>query len=193
MKRRLHQAALAAVMRAFAGQEPIAQQHAGALQHAAFFELVLMGDQHVADGVGMGQVIDALATQREIDDVAVLAGHFFEKRGRVFAELGEHADEHPGFWPWRVRQDGRRPHTATIIAGPAATAAATQAWTPALPNARNPTPDTGAIVVVFGTVGLAQLWLFVQQNKSVERGPCEYGVEQQRAVPQQQSLAENDR
>ena len=37
-----------------------------------------------------------------IDHVAVLAGHFFEKSGRVFAELGQNADEEMALWPWRL-------------------------------------------------------------------------------------------
>ena len=81
------------MMLAFAGEKSVAQQHAGALQHAALLELVLVGDQNVADRVGMAQVVDVLAAQRKIDDVAVLARHLFEKLGRVLAELGQNADE----------------------------------------------------------------------------------------------------
>ena len=101
MERGLDQAALAAMMLAFAGEKSVAQQHAGALQHAALLELVLMGDQNVADRVGMADVIDVLAAQRNVDDVAVLARHFFEKPGRVFAELRQNADQQTALRSWR--------------------------------------------------------------------------------------------
>ena len=102
MERRLDQAALAAVMLAFAGEKSVAQQHAGALQHAALLELVLVGDQDVADGVGMAHVIDVLAAQRKIDDVAVLAGQFFEKPGGILAKFGQNADEEMALGPRRL-------------------------------------------------------------------------------------------
>ena len=102
MERGLDQAALAAMMLAFAGEKSVAQQHAGALQHAALLELVLVGDQNVADRVGMSYVINVLAAQRNIDHIAILAGHVFEKPGRVFAELGQNADQETAFRPGRL-------------------------------------------------------------------------------------------
>jgi hypothetical protein len=64
----------------------------------------------------MAYAIDVLATQRNVDDVAILAGHFFEEPGRVFPELGQNADEEMTLRAWRF-------HSATIIASPAVTTA----------------------------------------------------------------------
>ena len=49
MKRRLHQPALPQVHRAFAGQQPLAEQPLRALEAAALGEVALVGDEDVAD------------------------------------------------------------------------------------------------------------------------------------------------
>jgi hypothetical protein len=59
MKGGLHQTALAFVKLALAGKKTVAEQDASALQHPAFLELGLVGDQDVANGIGMSDVKDA--------------------------------------------------------------------------------------------------------------------------------------
>jgi len=69
----LNQPALAYVKTSFAGQQAIAQQHAGALQHAALGEVALIGDQDFANQVRMIYEIDVLIGEPEKRNVAILA------------------------------------------------------------------------------------------------------------------------
>ena len=60
---RLHQAALAQVHRAFAGQQPLAEQPLAALEAAALGEVAVVGDEDVAN------------QPRLVDEEQLLAGH----------------------------------------------------------------------------------------------------------------------
>jgi hypothetical protein len=66
MERGLHQPPLAYVKTAFTSEQAIAQQHAGALQHAALSEVALIGDQDFANQVRMIYEIHILIGEPEI-------------------------------------------------------------------------------------------------------------------------------
>ena len=83
MKRRLHHGALAAVAFAFGGEQTVAQQPRGALQAVGFDELVLVGDEHRLDEVGMLQEERRASGQRERHDVVGSERELLEKRERV--------------------------------------------------------------------------------------------------------------
>ena len=70
MKGGLHQAALAQMELAFAGEQSFAQQDLGALQHAALDEVALAGDQDVLDEFGV------------VEEEGVHAGRAGSRRGR---------------------------------------------------------------------------------------------------------------
>src|SRR5260370_35510708 len=86
MERRLDQAALAHMKTAFAGQQAIAQQHPGALQHAALGEVALIGNQDVANEVRMIYEIDVLIGEPEIGQVAILPCNSWEELNGLRAE-----------------------------------------------------------------------------------------------------------
>ncbi|MGD1098206.1 MAG: hypothetical protein ABSB35_40250 [Bryobacteraceae bacterium] len=87
MKRGLDETALPRMKLAFAGEQPIAQQHAGAYQHAALGEVSLMSDEHVFNRIRMAERVKVLRTEPEMDQVAVFAGDLQQKLWRVFSKL----------------------------------------------------------------------------------------------------------
>lgn len=66
MEAGLHEAPLLRVMLAFAGEQAFAEQNFGALEGAAFGEVPLIGDQNVADEVGVVEQIRVLRAETEI-------------------------------------------------------------------------------------------------------------------------------
>ena len=54
VERRLHQPPLSQMRRAFAGQQPFAEQPLGALQRAALGEVAVVGDEDVLDVAAAG-------------------------------------------------------------------------------------------------------------------------------------------
>ncbi len=71
VKRRLHQPPLAQVHRAFAGQQPLAEQALAALEAAALGEIAVVGDEHVADQLRLVDQEQLLARHPVGADVAV--------------------------------------------------------------------------------------------------------------------------
>ena len=93
MERGLDQAALARVKLAFAGEQAFAEQNLGAFEDAALDEVGLMGDEDVADPVGMGDFIHRLGAELEVDQIAVGALGSLEELGGFAAEPGEDAED----------------------------------------------------------------------------------------------------
>ena len=89
IKSGLNQTPLAEVKFSFAGQEPLAEQHLGSLEHPAFYEVAVVSDQDILNEVGPVQQVHMLPADLEIGDVTVLARDVEEKIGRATPELRE--------------------------------------------------------------------------------------------------------
>jgi len=74
MKGRLRHLTLGAMLRAFAGDHALAQQHLCALNGALLDEIVILHDQHFADVVGVIQEDDVIPSDFVVRDVAVFLG-----------------------------------------------------------------------------------------------------------------------
>ena len=72
MKGRLRQAPLPEMKFAFAGEKSLAQHLLRAYERATLGEVLLIRDEHVADQIRMIEQVDALVTDFEEHDVAVL-------------------------------------------------------------------------------------------------------------------------
>ena len=81
MKGRLRHLALRAMLRAFAGDHALAQQHLGALHRALLDEVVVLHDEHFADVVGMIQKDDVIPSDLVVSDVAIFARRGAETGG----------------------------------------------------------------------------------------------------------------
>jgi hypothetical protein len=74
MKCGLRQSALAQVKVAFAGEKSLTENLFRALEGAALGKILLVGDQYIANEVGMIEEIDSLIPDLEQNDVAVFRG-----------------------------------------------------------------------------------------------------------------------
>jgi len=66
-----------------AGQQPIAQHDARALESGPLLERLLMGHQHVAHEVATSHQVDVLGTDPKVDEVAVPLLEIGQRPGRV--------------------------------------------------------------------------------------------------------------
>lgn len=78
---RLDEAPLAAVQLGFAGEQPFAQEALELLDAAALHEALVVGDQHLADELGVADEHEAVAQHLEGHDVAVLARQVEQRAG----------------------------------------------------------------------------------------------------------------
>jgi hypothetical protein len=123
----LREAALAQVHLALAGQQPLAQHHAGALQRLALDEGAVTGDQPVAHQLGVRQQVHAPLPEAPLRHVAVLAVHPLQERQRVAPEGGQRAQRKAAARAGRLgetQNGGARPRLGD---GPAA-GLAHQGW-----------------------------------------------------------------
>jgi catechol 2,3-dioxygenase-like lactoylglutathione lyase family enzyme len=82
----LDEAPLPGVERSFARQQSFTEEDFRPLQHAALDETVLVRDEHVPDGGGVGELVDVLRPDAEEGDIAELARGPQEEAGRIPAE-----------------------------------------------------------------------------------------------------------
>ena len=122
MKGRLRQAALAEVELVLARQEPIAQQHLRALESASLVEVARVGDEDVADLVGVRREDDGLSPDAEHRDVAVRLLERRKKRERTPRDA-DHGLAGIAVLParWKLR---RKHSLATVENGPMSAARA---------------------------------------------------------------------
>ena len=74
MKLRLDHAPLAQVDLALAGEQAVAQQHAGTFQGPPFFKVALVGDQHLAHEVGVAHEIHIFLADPQAHHVSQFTG-----------------------------------------------------------------------------------------------------------------------
>ena len=90
MKGWLHQSALAQMCLAFRRQQPFTNQHLRAFERLTLPEHPLVGDQHIADVIRIGQQHDALPAQCHCRDVTERRRHVAQE----FEALPRHAQDH---------------------------------------------------------------------------------------------------
>ena len=97
------------MLRAFAGDHALAQQHLGALNRALLDEVVVLHDEHFADVVGMIQKDDVIPSDFVVRDVAIFLGQVLkQKNGIGRAKLAESKPEQIALKAGREAV-GRRP------------------------------------------------------------------------------------
>jgi hypothetical protein len=100
---------------AVAGQQSLPEQHLGALEHPALGEIGLVGDQDVADPIGMAHQVGVLPGELHVGQVAVGARDFEQVTGRVLAEARQDTEQHVRVFGTR-RASKRDGHDAFMIA-----------------------------------------------------------------------------
>ncbi|MOA36419.1 hypothetical protein D3C78_1579420 [compost metagenome] len=91
MEGRLHQAALAQVVIALAGQEPLAHEELGAPERPALHEVLVLLDQRVADQIRVVEHVDPLGPDAEARHVAVLARDAQKEAQRIAPKAQQQA------------------------------------------------------------------------------------------------------
>jgi hypothetical protein len=89
MKRRLSQSPLSQMELIFAGKQPISEQTARALETATLVEILLVGDEDIADQIGVVEQIEMLRPDPVVGDVAVILIHGDHHCERVARNLYE--------------------------------------------------------------------------------------------------------
>jgi hypothetical protein len=89
MKGWLGQTTLATMKVALARQKTFAQKTLGALERAAFHEVLMMSDQNVLDVVRVIEKVNVLRAESEIDYVAVLMRGELQVGKRITAKRSE--------------------------------------------------------------------------------------------------------
>jgi hypothetical protein len=87
MKRGLHQAALAAMKLAFAGEQAFAEQYFRAFKKTALSEIDLIRYEDIFDPFRVAYEIDVLRTKTKVNQVAMIAGEALQELGRIAAKL----------------------------------------------------------------------------------------------------------
>ena len=85
----LHEASLAQVGFPLAGQQAFPEKLFDPFQTAAFGEVLVLGDQHLADEVGMVDEEDVFPAEPQIDHVAIFPGDLLQLPQGIPAELEE--------------------------------------------------------------------------------------------------------
>ena len=83
MKCRLGEAALTQVKFAFARQKTVSEETARSLEPPALVKVLLVGDEHIPNEVGMADQVDILRPDAPVRDVAVISLHGDHHRERV--------------------------------------------------------------------------------------------------------------
>src|SRR5262249_14356082 len=95
MEGRLGQLPLTAVEIVFARQQPLAQKALCHLEPAALMEYAAVGNQNVADIVGMVDQVDALAAELEWNYITIVSGQTHQEAKRVPAKRNQQAAGKP--------------------------------------------------------------------------------------------------
>ena len=96
---------------AFAGQNPVAHYGFGDLQAFALLEVILLGNEHFFDLIGIGQQVNmALRTKAKMNDLAMLGDCFTDKLERVFAKSEQVPGNRQTSWSCECHTHLNPPH-----------------------------------------------------------------------------------
>jgi hypothetical protein len=97
MERRLNEAALMAVQRSVARQQPVTEELARASERSPFDEAMLVRHEHLLDVVRMVQEIDTQRREPDMHDVALFGADAKHERKRIAAGVRKAAEERAAF------------------------------------------------------------------------------------------------
>src|SRR6476646_7170294 len=106
MKSRLRQPPLPQMEFPFAGKQTLAEHFLGADKGTALGEVLLVGDENVADQIRVIEEVNPLVTDPEEHDVAVARGRLDEERQAPPRELEDHVSRKPRARARRVQLGG---------------------------------------------------------------------------------------
>ena len=127
MKGRLGEPALPKVKLVLAREQSLTEEHLGALESPSLVEEPSVGDEHVADPVGIADENDRLRSDADAGDVAVAVRELLEQRerptdhgerelaGKALARPGHRAEAAARAW---VARRGGASHAQTVFSSP---------------------------------------------------------------------------
>jgi hypothetical protein len=95
VERRLQQPPMTQMRRPLTGQQSVAEHSPGAFECAPFAEILLVGDQYLANIPGVVQQECVLGAKADVDDVAVGAREIREKAKRVAVAISRRHNDVP--------------------------------------------------------------------------------------------------
>ena len=115
MKGRLGEPALPKVKLVLAREQSLTEEHLGALESPSLVEEPSVGDEHVADPVGIADENDRLRSDADAGDVAVAVRELLEQRERPTDHGGPRAEAAARAG---VARRGGESHAQTVFSSP---------------------------------------------------------------------------